>query len=316
MQAKPIIPNHHKSQRGVALIMVLGMVAIIAAWASTATYEDMVSIRRIANIQDEVRATMANESAYALVKLYLVEDGKADAGYDSLEDDWAMDLPPLPIDEGLISATIEDSNRYYNLNDLVDSAGNIQPLHFNQLQRLFLLLELDSQLVNALADWMDKDSAPYGATGAEDSAYYDKDYKIKNARLDNWNELKLILGFDAEIIERLKVVATVRPSPSDGKSKININTAEPFVLMALFPEMQQLDEESFLENRPYDDTSGINNQTWKTDGDVSRLKVGSDAFMLRTHAMFGRANVREEFLLSRNGQSVTLLSRERLGWQF
>jgi general secretion pathway protein K len=46
------------------------------------------------------------------------------------------------------------------------------------------------------------------------------------------------------------------------------------------------------------------------------LSVGSDAFTLRTHASFGRAQVREEYLLLRTQQHVRLLWRERVGWQF
>lgn len=306
----------HQTQSGVALIMVLGMVAVIAAWASTAMYEDLISIRRIANIQEETRATMASESAYALTLLYLEEDQKLTNNLDTLEEDWAFELPPFPIDEGLIAVEIEDANRFFNLNDLVNDQGTVQSKHVEQLQRLFSYIGLDRYLVDALVDWMDKGDVPYGAGGAEDSAYYDKDYKIKNARLDNWSELKLIIGFDNDVLKKLATVATVRPSKNQGKTLININTAAPFVLMALFPKMNQDDEEVFFENRPYEDKNVINEQTWKTGGDIPRLSVYSDAFMLRTHALFGKADVREEFLLSRNGSQIKLISRERRGWQF
>jgi len=306
------------SQRGVALIMVLGMVAIIAAWASTAAYEDMVSLRRASNMQDEVRATMANESANALVKFLLAEDYKLDPDVDSFDDPWAMEQPPFPIDEGLIAATIEDANRYYNLNDLVDDKGVIIQAHFTQLQELFFHLGIDSNLVNALADWMDKNDAPYGSTGAEDSSYYNKDYKVKNARLDNWSELKLIHGFDSEILAQLKTAAAVYPAKNNGATPININTATAETLMALFPNMSALDVENIDLERPYASKSEMNlvNKTWAKDGDQNRLSVVSDTFMLRAHASFGQANVREEFLLSRSGSKVQLIRRERLGWQF
>ncbi|MDX8388815.1 MAG: type II secretion system minor pseudopilin GspK [Ghiorsea sp.] len=303
-----------QNQRGVALIMVLGMVAIIAAWASTAAYEDMISLQRISNIQDETRATLASESAVGLVKLYLKEDARL-TKTDNLEEDWAIGMPPFPIDEGMITATIEDTNRFYNLNDLVDDNGMINKLHFSQLQSLFTSISLDPSLVNTLADWLDKDDFPYGGLGAEDSAYFDRDYKIKNARLDNWSELKLILGFDRNMLLALHTVANVRPSSNAGNTKVNINTALPKVLMALFPNMDEIDAEIFIEARPYENTNIINSQAWKQAGDIQRLSVISDTFTLRTHASFGRANVREEFLLFRSGQNVQLQWRERLGWQ-
>ncbi len=308
-------PYHTES--GVALIMVLGIVAIIAAWASTAAYEDMISIQRIENIQDETRATMASESTVPLTTIVLKEEYliSNNPPVDSLDEEWAQDLPPFPIDDGLIAVQLLDMNRFYNLNDLVDANGKVISTHVTEVKNLFRLLDLNLDLVDALIDWMDKDDIPYGIGGAEDSAYYSKDYKIKNNHLDNWSELKLIYGFDTKVLKALEHVATVRPST--GTTTININTAQPFVLRAIFIKMTATDEENLFADRPYTKLSdGINNQTWKQNVSLSRLKVASDAFMLRTHAMFGRANVREEYILSRNGQTITLLSRERLGWQF
>ncbi|MDQ6988246.1 MAG: type II secretion system minor pseudopilin GspK [Mariprofundaceae bacterium] len=302
-------------QRGVALIMVLAMVAIIATWAATAAYEDMISIRRVSNLQDELRATMASESAISLFRLYLQQDSK-DTQIDSLDEEWAMDLPPFPIDEGLISATVQDANRFFNVNDLVNDAGVAQQAAVLELQRLFVLLEVDDALVHALVDWMDKDDVPYGAFGAEDSMYYAQDYKVKNARLDSWSELKLVLGFDKEILKTLQAVLTVRPAQHNGKTAININTTSVENMMAIFPNMNAIDAETFFESRPYEDTSSINDLYWAEGGNLSRLSVSSDAFMVRTHALFGRANVREEYLLLRTGQVAHMIRRERLGWQF
>jgi len=313
---KPSIFPHASTERGVALIMVLGIVAIIAAWASTAAYEDMIAIQRAANIQDETRATMASESALSLVRLYLKEDLKLTGDIDSLEEDWAVGLPPFPIDDGVIEVTLEDNNRYYNLNDLVDDNGVLIQNHADQLRAIFLTLDLNTDLINPLIDWMDKDDRPSGATGAEDASYYDKDYKVKNNRLDNMQELRLIQGFDKKIIQKLKAAVTVRPSTNNGKTKINLNTCSIEVLMSLFPRLTTVENaQAFLELAPFEDMTILNQQSWKTDGDVQRLSVASDAFTLRTHATFGHAHVREEFLLLRTSQNVQLLWRERLGWQ-
>ena len=84
--------------------------------------------------------------------------------------------------------------------------------------------------------------------------------------------------------------------------------------MALFPNMDDMAAEAFIENRPYN-KNNFSSQSWAAGGDLQRLNVLSDAFTLRTHATFGRASVREEFLLSRTGNNTKLLSRERLGWQ-
>lgn len=315
METSPLYSLSRANERGVALIMVLGMVAIIAAWATTAAYEDTIAINRASNQQDDVRAMMASESALALTQYYLGEDSKF-SDSDDLEEEWAMPLPPFPIDEGLISLEITDANRFYNLNDLVNNAGAVQTPEFQQLQQLFVLLDLQPGLVNALVDWMDADNFPYGASGAEDAAYYNKDYHCKNTRLDSLSELRLIAGFDRQIIKLLSQHVIVRPS--NGKTYININTASEEIFMALFPSMQQGDAQALIESRPYtaSEIPTSTSVTWATSDQLSRLRVVSDAFKVRTHAIFGKASLREDFLLSRIGNTVSLLSRERADWQF
>lgn len=302
------------TQRGVALVMVLGMVAIIAAWATTAAYEDMIALNRARNQQDGLRATMANESALALTQLYLREDAKLNQT-DNLEEDWAMPLPPFPIDDGLIAVNLEDANRFYNLNDLVNDAGELQQQSYNQLKALFTLLDINPNLLDALADWMDSNDIPFGAAGAEDAAYFNQDYHVKNARLDSLGELRLIQGFDRDIIQLLKPHVCVRQANNNGRTLINPNTASIEVLMALFPRMSKEDADALVLARPYERITDITTTPWVNAGDLSRLSVASDAFMVRTDAVFGKANIREDFLLSRTGQTVQLLRRERADWQ-
>ena len=314
MNLQSRVISNRQSERGVALIMALGIVAIIATWASTATYQDMVSVRRISNIQDEVRATMASESAFALVNKYLKLDAE-ESTTDSLEEEWAQEMPPFPIDEGVIAVKLIDSNRFYNLNDLVDDQGSPIAKNIEQLKKLFIQLELDPFIVEPLVDWMDNNDMPYGSSGAEDMAYFEKPYHVKNKRLDNWSELKLIPGFDYKTIQILKNHVTIRPANNNGQTRININTASAEVLMTLFPNMSKVDADDVLETRPYEKVSDYNGEPWVAQGDVSRLSVSSNAFMVRTHASFGRANVREEYLLSRVGKNTALIWRERLGWE-
>lgn len=100
-----------------------------------------------------------------------------------------------------------------------------------------------------------------------------------------------------------------------GITQININTATPQVIMVPFPKMTNVDAEVLIESRPYEQMNSLSNQSWIANGNLSRLSVFSDAFTLAAPPSFGRANVREEFLLSRTSQNTQLLSCKRLGWQ-
>lgn len=304
-------------ERGAALIIVLGLVALISTWAINAAYEDMLSLRRAENSQNEVWAEQASQSALALSVKILREDAK-ETQTDDLDESWAQDTPPFNIDDGIVSAQIIDTNRFINLNTLVDQHGKAVPEVEKQIKRLFTLLELDEGLVDALIDWMDVDERSHGAGGAEDSAYYNKDYHVKNARLDRWNELRLIRGFDAKVIKLLIPVVIVREVPANGISTINLNTAGAKVLMATFPNMSLADAEALIAERPYAGVrQALQGKTWATGVSETSLSVASDIFMVRTEARFGRVVLREKFMLRRqsdggNPGKITLLSSSRI----
>lgn len=300
------------NERGVALVIVLGVVAMVSAWAATAAYEDMISLRRAENLQESTRAWMASESTLELVRYYLREDAR-DSKIDHLDEEWAQSIPPLPIDDGQVTGEIVDANRYFNINDLVDQNGNLKADAYQIVRRLFVKLELPVTLVDKLVDWVDTDDRTISASGAEDYHYYDKPYHVKNARLDRWRELSLIDGFDKDVLEKLRSAVTVTDVPKSGKTLVNINTADKVVLMALFPKMTEGDAEGVIASRPYETMP--TGAVWMVGGDMTRLSVASDAFIVRTDAQFGRARWREEYLLKRSVDGKTAVAyRERQGW--
>ncbi|MDQ7000395.1 MAG: type II secretion system minor pseudopilin GspK [Mariprofundus sp.] len=311
------LPGHRK-ERGAALIIVLGLVALISTWAVSAAYEDMLSLRRAENSQNAVWAEQASQSALVLSARILRDDGKK-TQTDDLDESWAQDTPPFSIDDGSVFGHIIDTNRFINLNALVDKNGKVVAEVEKQVKTLFTMLDLDTGLVDALIDWMDADDQPHGTGGAEDSAYYNRDYHVKNAPLDRWQELRLIRGFDDNIVNRLAAVAVVREVPASGFSAININTAGMKVLMAIMPKMTVADAEIFIAGRPYTSIAqALQGKSWAAGVKQAYLSMTSDIFMVRTEARFGRVILREKFMLRRQssggGQSgkIILLSSERV----
>ncbi|MDQ6995976.1 MAG: type II secretion system minor pseudopilin GspK [Mariprofundus sp.] len=303
--------RNERGERGAALIIVLGLVALISTWAVNAAYEDMLSLRRAENSQDAIRAEQASQSVLALSVKILREDSN-DNQTDDLDEIWAQDSPPFPIDGGSVFGRIEDANRFLNLNALVDNNGKLVPEIEKQVKALFTLLDLDDALVDALIDWMDADDRPHGTGGAEDSMYYNQDYRVKNARLDRWQELRLIHGFDDKVVKLLASVAVVREMPASGFSPVNINTANAKVLMAIMPDMTAADAEAFIAERPFDSVAiALQNRLWTTGVKQAYLSVASDVFMVRTEAAFGRVLLREKFMLARQSGKITLLSIAR-----
>lgn len=300
-----------KHQRGAALIIVLGLVALISTWAIDALYEDSIALHRAENSNNALRAEQASQSALILIAKILNDDLK-ESQTDDLNETWAQSAEAFPIDDGIVQGVIVDTNRMFNLNDLVDKNGIAKPGFETNIKTLFTQLELDASLVDALIDWMDRDSQTHGSNGAEDSSYFDRDYHVKNARLDRWHELLLIRGFDAGIVAQLEPYCIVREVPSSDITPVNINTASAQLLMALAPNMTISDAETFIGERPFASVqSALQNRPWASGINQTYLSVISDLFMVRTQASFGRANLRETFMLRRQSGIVTLLSFER-----
>ncbi|MDQ6970893.1 MAG: type II secretion system minor pseudopilin GspK [Mariprofundus sp.] len=298
-------------QRGAAMIIVLGLVALISTWAIDALYADNIALRRAENTDNALRAELASQSALILASKILIDD-QAESQNDDLDEIWAQQATPFPIDNGLVQASIIDANRFLNLNDLVDKNGKANIVFEKYVKRLFIQLDLNEGLVDALIDWMDRDGQVHGSAGAEDASYSNQDYHIKNARLDSWDELLLVRGFDAKIMARLSTAASVHNVPPNGITRININTATAATLMALAADMSLSDAEILISERPFESVQqALQNRPWLANMNQAYLSVASDVFMVRTQASFGRANLRELSMLQRQSNKITMLSLQR-----
>jgi len=305
-------------EKGVALIMVLGLLSLVSVWAITAGQEDWISLRQAENMAQSSRAWMAAESGLELAHSILLDDIKK-SQTDNLTEDWAQAAPSFPVDEGEVTASIEDANRFINLNDLVNVQGIIQPKAVAIVQRLFLILDIPPSLVYALVDWMDAADKPSGPGGAESAAYFDKSYGPKNAPLDRIEEISLIIGFDAEMLEKLRDVAIVRVSK--GVTPVNINTASREVLLALSGRMAASDANTIIqmrEDQPFAAVSQVTSQplfaSFAADLTAAGIDIKSDAFIVLSRARFGRVRWGEEALLARDAKGVQTIYRQRLGW--
>ena len=81
---------------------------------------------------------------------------------DSIESDhlgeiWAADLPPIPVDGGVISGRVEDLQGRFNLNNLVTPQGEEDELARRQFERLLESLQLDPGIAAIAVDWLDQD---------------------------------------------------------------------------------------------------------------------------------------------------------------
>jgi general secretion pathway protein K len=233
-------------EHGAALVTVLLAVTLLMVVVVEFTYSAQVDHHLTYNAVKALQATYLARSGVNLAMLVLKQDTQ-NSSIDSLGDDWARALPPLPAGEGMVLVRVNDEQGKLNLNALRNASGTINSRWREVAERLFELQDLDPGLLDPLLDWLDNDDFPE-PRGAEKAHYLSltPPYVPRNGPLLTLGELGRIEGFAPAIRARLDEVVTVLPSNS---TKINVNTAPLAVLTALFPAVDQAALEEFLKSR-------------------------------------------------------------------
>ncbi len=284
-------------QAGVAVVTALLIVAIIATVASYMALGQQVWLRQAQNIADRAQAEAVINGAFEWAAVILTLDAQ-DNQTDDLTQAWAQVLPPLPAEGGVVTGRITDAQGRFNLNNLVRE-GTASPEDVLVFQRLLQNQDLPVDLVGALVDWLDGDSVTQ-PSGAEDVDYLsaEKPYRAANQPLQSVEELRLIKGFNAEIINKLRPFVTALPQPTG----VNINTASAELLSALFAisttQAQQLVDQR--NDEPFKDIKDLK-QRLPADTPLPKVPydVRSGYFEVDVAAMFGRLQQRSQALLLR-----------------
>jgi general secretion pathway protein K len=239
-------------ERGIALLLTLLVLTLLVALILEFDAEARREYRDAAAFRDNFKATVlaraAVQAARGTLQQDLVKDKQAGKFYDAPTDLWALPIRDYVIGDGLLTAQIEDERGKLNLNDL--AAGGDPIAKKARVQRLFELLQINPDLVDAIVDWVDQDETPEPA-GAE-SLYYQTlrpSYRAANAPLQTLLELRLIKGMTPDIMAKLSKVVTVYPQ--EGQSKVNLNTASHLVLQALDPSITQSVASDIAIARPF-----------------------------------------------------------------
>ena len=244
-----------RDERGVALLLAILVLALLVALILEFDTDARREYREAAAFRDNFKATVLTRAAVQAARAVLQQDHLRDKQtgqmYDATTDLWAFPITKYAIGDGLMTAQIEDERSKLNLNELATAADpNAKKTKVLRVKRLFALLQLNPDLVDAIVDWVDADDIPEAA-GAE-SVYYQAlrpSYRAANAPLQTPGELRLIKGMTPEIVDKLLQYVTVYPH--DGESRININTADLLVLQALDPRISQTTAGEIIQNRPY-----------------------------------------------------------------
>lgn len=302
------------SQRGVALITVLLIVALATTVAVAMTARQQYDIRRAGNLLHAEQAGLYLQGAEAWAAQVLRRD-REEGEIDHLFEDWANVLPPIPIDGGQISGVIEDRQGRFNLNNLWRH-GRVDDEALAQLRRLLIVLSLDPALAEAIADWVDADINTRFPGGAEDDHYLGLTpaYRSANRPLQQLGELRLVHGIDREVFETLAPHLTALPT----RTRINVNTATAEVLASLADELSLAAAVQLVADRGEDGYGDLGSFLQHPvlagiELDDRHIGLASEYFVLRPSVQFGRLSVSWQSLLQRDEQGHTRVVQRSLG---
>jgi general secretion pathway protein K len=276
-----------KSERGIALFLVLWVMALLTVIAGEFCYAIRTEVNITRNFKEETQTYYIAVSGLfwavgeLVVNEYVPRKVKAPDGEEEQEDiRWRIntDIPAIPFGDGQFKVERENESGKVNLNRAGESL----------LKMMLNGFEIDvtdkNIIVDSIMDWRDKDNFHH-ANGAEDEYYLSlpEPYKCKNGDFTSIEELLLVRGVTPEIFYGgLKDIVSIyqdketeMESELDNQSiagvdfnRININAASPRMLRTL-PRMTDDMVQEIMKYREKKDFRSLSDL---------QLIVGSDIY--------------------------------------
>ena len=230
-----IAMKNDSSQRGIALLTILVMVALATILAATIAKRQTNTAENTGYLMRQDQSLLYAKSAEAFFSELLIQDSDNGGNIDHLQENWAKPMPAFPVEDGFISGRLLDESGKLNLNNLLKADGSVDDSARRWFEKLLQRVGLPAELSQAVIDWQDADDETTGAMGAESNYYQglDPSYLASNTRFHQVEELKLVRGFEGKNYDLIAPYVTALPEAT----KINMNTAAPLLLASIDPKL-------------------------------------------------------------------------------
>ncbi len=238
-----------QAQRGVVLITVVLVIAVLSVIVVDFIYSTRVSYEMFSNSAEGVKAGHIAKSGVKVAKSVIGKKVLEDIPVRGMMKQfitsekgpggWTLSVNSFPAGTGIISLKLYDERSKINLNALVDQQTNRVDFQVRtqliELLRIVGVKEEKSDLfIASLVNWLDRpgkniinDQDPEGATAAHYTAL-ENPYYIKDGMLDSLEEIKMIHGMNDALFSKVGRYLTVYPADK----KVNFSTASREVIIA------------------------------------------------------------------------------------
>ena len=309
----------YSSQRGIALLTILVMVALATILAATIAKRQTNTSENTGYLMRQDQSLLYAKSAEAFFSELLIQDSDNGSSIDHLQENWAKPMPAFPVEDGFISGRLLDESGKFNLNNLLKADGSVDDSARRWFEKLLQRVGLPAELSQAVIDWQDADDETTGAMGAESNYYQglDPSYLASNTKFHQVEELKLVRGFEGKNYDLIAPYVTALPEAT----KININTAAPLLLASIDPKIDVKTVEQELKVKQAELTyfnsvedlwklnafSGIEPQN-KTDA-AAWLDSKSNYFTAQIEVVLSERKRQFSSAMMRKDKQVTVYSR-------
>ena len=278
------VPN----ERGVALIIVLLVTALLIALIFEFAYSTRISLRAAVNFRDSQRAYYLARSGVNFAGRYLAYNLQKDQvtgvthEYDNLEErDWQT-VPYLPGNDTELRVRWEDETGKINISNATKGSDA-----YNRLVILFTNLGINQNILDLISAWMIEEKRSFYLLSDIHQFLSDEDFR------------------------KVQDYVTILPLSVTPGNKIDINTAPAAVLVSL--GMSENAAQTIVERRnqqlfkPTDDLSPYIGQN--SAAIAGQLSFTSNVFSVNSYATVGGYLKKADAIITRtsDGSGFTIL---------
>lgn len=270
-------------QNGVALIIVLMIVALVTVMATEMAGRLQLQVKRASNIKDNNQAYWYAMGAEQFARKSIGDLIEVDPDVVNLEQPWSQEFT-YPLAGGGIQAQLVDTQGCFNLNALREESKDPTVPTDNKVLNAFkdMLVKAEigiddydaEKLTDSIADWLDEDSN-LRQSGSEDADYQSlvHPYLAANNFMASKSELRLVNGIQQKWLEKLLPLVCI--IPGSDLLRVNINTIEPenAAVLAGLSGMTLADAQSEISTRGEEGYEKI--EDFFQQPAIAALEVGS-----------------------------------------
>lgn len=342
MTANPVLlaPRYRRTphrQRGVALIVILLLLAIMVSIAATMSERLFSQFTRASSQINYQQAYWYSLGVEALAIVGIKQSFENNSDTVNLNQAWAIEEQTYPLDYGFATGHIRDMQACFNLNALnavePNSNSTSRPYLVSLFRELLEQSQVDSYQAEQIADstweFINSSTDVRSVSGVGDSYYESLQpaYVSANGFLADSSELRAVNQVTGDVM--LKVAPLICALPTS-TWLLNVNTIAPHqsaILAAMFaPNLSEDAALQIIENRPFDGWDSVDAFLQEpqlssiTDGvsdDAKRhLTVDSAYFELDSEVVVDESRIRLRTLFySEDRENVTVVRRRFGGFR-